>query len=99
MKRIGEGRAANAFATLLSRLEGEGTRLRVYRRMSWRNSVVKQQIPCGDDREKNKGNRLRLVDGAVAGDDEALYAGAVEGDGAEALLVLRDVVGEDVQQC
>ena len=37
-----------------------------------------------------------LVDGAVAGDDEVLDAGAFEGDRAEGLLILRDVIAEDV---
>jgi hypothetical protein len=38
------------------------------------------------------------VDWAITGDDETLHAGAFEGDGAEVLLVLRDVVTKDIQQ-
>ena len=39
-----------------------------------------------------------LVHGAVAGDDEALHAGAIQRDWAEALLVLGDVVGQYIQE-
>jgi len=39
-----------------------------------------------------------LVDWTVGGDDEVLDAGAFKRDGAEGLLVLRDVVLEDVGQ-
>jgi hypothetical protein len=46
-----------------------------------------------DGRELARG----LVDGAVAGDNEVLDAGAFEGDGAEGLLVLRNIVIEYVR--